>query len=74
MKKTSNIRETEHPLGMPHLNRDYDPILRQWTHPPPRWLWWYARKGGRTKADTIAGIVGGAMLAAACWAYVAWFF
>jgi hypothetical protein len=66
--------ETEHPRWLPAVNRDYDPILKRWNHPPKRWLWWYQPEPQHTKWDAIAGIVGGVILAAVVWAYVAWFF
>ena len=67
-------RETAHPRWLPTVNRDYDPILKQWLHPPPRWLWHYERKREQTKWDTIAGIVGVLILTAVVWGYVTWFY
>ena len=58
----------EHPRWLPTVNRDYDPVLRRWNHPPPRWLWWYRPEPRHTKWDTIAGIVGGARCRGAAWA------
>jgi len=58
----------------PRICLDYDPVHRRWNHPPPRWLWWYRPEPKHTKWDTIAGIAGTVMLAAAAWAYTAWFF
>jgi hypothetical protein len=52
-------REYEHPRYLPKVNRDYDPVIKTWTHPPPRWLWIYTAEPAKTtKLDTICGIVG----------------
>jgi len=67
-------RETEHPRWLPTVNRDYDPILKRWNHPPKRWLWWYQAEPKHTRLDTVAGIVGGVTLAAVVWGGAAWFF
>jgi len=62
----------EHPRWLPTVNRDYDPVLRRWNHPPPRWLWWYRPEPRHTKWDTIAGIVGGVILTVALLVFAFW--
>ncbi len=64
----------EHPRGMPVVNRDYDPVLRRWNHPVPRWLWWYRPEPTHSTWDTVAGILGLALLVLAVWGFVAWAF
>ena len=71
---TRKIYNHEPDRDGPRVCRDYDPVLRRWDHPPPRWLWWYRPEPRHTKWDTIAGIVGALILTAVVWGYVAWFF
>ncbi len=64
----------ERPRGMPVVNRSYDPVLRRWDYPVPRWLWWYRPKPTHNTWDTVAGILGLALLVLAVWGFVAWAF
>jgi hypothetical protein len=56
----------------PRICLDYDPMHRRWNHPPPRWLWWYRPEPKHTRLDTIAGIVGGTILAATMYGLFFW--
>ena len=72
--KPRKIYNHEPDVYGPRICLDYDPVHRRWNHPPPRWLWGYRPEKTHTQWDTIAGIVGGLILAAVGWGYVAWFF
>jgi len=59
------MNDREHPRYLPKVNRDYDPVIKTWTHPPPRWLWFYTTEPPKaTKLDTICGIAGVLILGA----------
>jgi hypothetical protein len=62
----------EYPRDLPRANPDYDGVLRQWRRPPPQWLWWYRPKPTHNTWDTVAGILGLALLVLAVWGFVAW--
>jgi len=64
----------EHPRAAPKLNRDYDPVIRQWTHPPARWLWSYRAEPTHSTWDTVAGILGLALLGLMMWGIFSWVF
>jgi hypothetical protein len=55
----------------PTVNRDYDPVLRRWDHPPPRWLWWY-KPPDENAADRVLGIIGFLLLAVGMWFFWFW--
>jgi hypothetical protein len=64
------IREIDYPRYEPRLNRDYDPILRQWRHPPEPVLWHYTPKRKPPAAlDTILGIIGIVIFGLGCVIY-----
>ncbi len=64
----------EYPRAMPRVCRDYCSVTRTWTRPPPRWLWWYRPEPTHSTWDTVAGILGLALLALVGWGFVAWAF
>ena len=69
-----NLYDHEHPRGMPVVNRDYDPVLRRWNHPPPRWIWGYRAEPTHSAWDIVAGCLGLALLGLLSWGILIWAF
>ena len=69
-----NLYDHERPRGMPVVRREYDPVLRRWDHPPPRWLWWCRPEPTHGPWDTVAGILGLALLGLMIWGMFVWAF
>jgi hypothetical protein len=68
------IYDHEHPRNMPIVNRDYNPALRRWDHPPPPWIWGYRAEPVYSKWDAVAGIFGVLIVAMFTWWFVLWAF